>query len=43
MISVCLKKNTTIVGFHFEGNHGYVDCHGFLCFNENDKFDVNVN
>lgn len=38
IISQCLKKNKTIVGFHFEGNHGYVDCHGFLCFdNANDN------
>ena len=29
-IAETLKMNNTILGFHFEGNYGYVDQYGFL-------------
>lgn len=29
-ISLALEENHTLIGFHFEGHHGYVDNKGFL-------------
>ena len=39
-ISEGIKTNQTLYGFHFEGNQGYVDNHGFLVVNENE---INTN
>jgi hypothetical protein len=34
-ISEAIKNNQTIYGFHFEGNQGFVDNHGFLIVEDN--------
>jgi len=33
LISCALAKNQTIIGFHFAGNHGYIDPNGYLIIN----------
>lgn len=36
IIGEALEKNKKIYGFHFAGNHGYIDSKGFLKLEEKD-------
>ena len=35
LIKESLFKNKSLFGFHFQGNHGYIDSHGYLIIEEN--------